>query len=331
MTRSKLFLSCDLTGSTAFKQREHDPQSPWQKVFLQFYREFPQTLGLAQAEPDLAPAADLSFDLWKPVGDELIFTTDVISESQIYWAIKAWLRAMELYQEESLTDHAVGLSKGPRLGVKGGAFVATFPGPDHESTIPRSPDIEVSGQDVVQLNQAALRGRRAHSKYLYDYFGPSIDTGFRVLSHCTARHFAVSLEVAFALASLHQVPGPDHYDMLDLMLYSSEPLKGVWGEKTYPLFAMDLGRTDPVNAALASFEEAQYDPAKILALCEACYTSDAWPFKLYLPEASNGHFLIAPSDPLAEYIPAEASTKGAEAEADDEPADAEEIHDPPLG
>jgi hypothetical protein len=61
---SKVFLSVDLTGSTAFKQRPFDPKSPWQKVFLHFYREFPQVLYQQQQDD---PASG-SFHHWVLIG-----------------------------------------------------------------------------------------------------------------------------------------------------------------------------------------------------------------------------------------------------------------------
>jgi hypothetical protein len=243
-TVSKLFLSCDLTGSTAFKQRVNaDPSTPWQKVFLQFYREFPQQL---YSQQTLLGFTNLSFDLWKAVGDELIFTCKVASEVEVFQAVEVWVATLRAFKSDNLDGH-------PQLGVKGGAFVGTFPGPDYESTIPLKPDIETSDKDVVLLNVEALSGRRAVTKYLYDYFGPSIDTGFRVLSKCSDRYMTLSLEVAYALAVLHNMPNRDgaQYERPDLMLLESLELKGVWGGKEYPLFAIDLHSGDGVSRLLA--------------------------------------------------------------------------------
>src|SRR5579859_7691307 len=90
--RSLLFLSCDLTGSTQYKQAQivsstrsgEQHGSPWQKVFLQFYWEFPQAIATALVDNDSA----LKFDLWKAVGDELIFTCEVRAEDDVYDAIR---------------------------------------------------------------------------------------------------------------------------------------------------------------------------------------------------------------------------------------------------
>src|SRR5581483_5568883 len=139
--RSLLFLSCDIVGSTAFKQQEG---TLWQKTFLSFYREFPQMLGELTSNANYEPG----FTLWKPIGDELIFTTLVRSERDIYAAVRIWLSALADYEKNVFNDVP--------LATKGGAFVATFPGPDSESSIPRNPLSETSDKGVVELNDEAL-------------------------------------------------------------------------------------------------------------------------------------------------------------------------------
>lgn len=326
---SKLFLSCDLTGSTAFKQRaDHDPQAPWQKVFLQFYREFPQTLRLQQADQAHTGAKDLLFELWKPVGDELIFTCDVQRESDVWEAIRLWVATMREYRHKSLTDENLRIGGGPKLGVKGGAFIGTFPGPDSESSIPRHPSSERSGRDVVTLNKEALRGargKRKHSEYLFDYFGPSIDTGFRVLGRCSSRFFTVSVEVAYVLSTLHAQNTIKPYKCDDLVLLTGAELKGVWGGRTYPMFALDLEADDEVNKAFAKFEPPKAHAPDILELCKACYSSDGWPFRVYLPGSSpEGPFHVVPDDPLSGYVEEDAAATRLEDPAEPNPVDADE-------
>lgn len=315
---SRLFLSCDLTGSTAFKQRPlQDPQAPWQKVFLQFYREFPQTLRLVQADSTHADAAHLRFELWKPVGDELIFTCELGQETDVFEAISVWTDTMAEYKRKSLNGEVLKETGGLKLGVKGGAFIATFPGPDSESSIPRRPDVEKSGRDVVALNREALlkkKTKRIHADYLFDYFGPSIDTGFRVLGLCSARHFALSLEVAFVLSSLDQMSTAKPYKSPSLTLLRGAELRGVWGGRRYPVFALDLEASDPINQAFRPFEQPSDQISDILKLCESCYTSQGWPFRVYLPNAAtSGHFSVLPDSPLSGYV----EEDGADAVPDD--------------
>lgn len=309
---SKLFLSVDLTGSTAFKQRPFDPQSPWQKVFLHFYREFPQVLH-QQQQGDLA--AGLVFELWKAVGDELLFTCEVRSERDVFNAVRLWIKAMSKFT-------ATGLDGYTSLGVKGAAFLGTFPGPDHESTIPRRPDIEESGRDVLVLNEEAVTAEKRESeKYLFDYFGPSIDTGFRIASQSRPRYLPISLEVAYALSVVqnHHNADEDQYRSPDLKLLDSIELKGVWGGRQYPVFALDLQYRDPIHVALAELRSERYDNGAILKLCKSAYHSAGWPCRMYLPDAINEDFKALPDNPLAKYLEeAAVGLEGVESAPDEE-------------
>lgn len=284
MPRSVLFLSCDLVGSTHFKQQRR----LWQQVFLSFYREFPQILGDLTRERMFNPG----FHLWKAVGDELIFTTVATAEDQIFEAVRLWTTAMERYESNVLID--IGMK------TKGGAFVATFPGPDSESSIPRDPAIEKSDKGVVELNDEALAARS--DDYLFDYFGPSIDTGFRVFSACSNRFFTLSVEVAWAMAQCAVDIGirNDKYPLDDLRLLDAREFKGVWNGREYPLFALDLHSSDPVNQALSKLRSDSVSPLDVVNLCRECAGNTDWPSRLYLPESSHAEFHLVPEDSLEE-------------------------------
>jgi hypothetical protein len=280
--KSLLFLSCDIVGSTAFKQREG---TLWQKTFLSFYREFPQILGDLTNERSYAPG----FELWKPVGDELIFTSLVRREQEIYDAVRIWLEAMRSYENNVLNDVP--------LATKGGAFVATFPGPDSRSSIPRDPLLETSDKGVVELNDEALASKS--NDYLFDFFGPSIDTGFRVISACSQRYFTLAVEVAWAIAQcavdvgLSQTRPTD-----DILLLDTMPFKGVWDGREYPVFAVDRDHQDLVNRALARIRGNTLLPLDIANLCKECSAKDNWPSALYLPESQHSDFKVEPVDSL---------------------------------
>jgi hypothetical protein len=303
--RSTLFLSCDLVGSTHFKQT----QSGWQKIFLSFYREFPQFLAAADRDVDTADATTTEFLLWKAVGDELIFQVDVRDEKQISRAVRVWLKAIGRYEQQSLRDQS--------LALKGGAFIATFPGPDSESTIPRNPNVETSDEPVVILNDRALSGNRSHVKYLYDYFGPSIDTGFRLLGLSSRRYFTLSIEVAWAIAlaahgaQAHQVDHEVHFTD-DFVHYGSHVLKGVWNAREYPVFAIDRDHDDKVNLALSKLNGTVIDSSLIIEVCRACGEDPSWPFSLYLPDAANAGFQVTPDDAMSGLLESESNLDGAE-------------------
>lgn len=298
-----VFLSCDLTGSTNFKQRQ-DLSEPWQKVFLQFYREFPQRVAMTQVA---LGTTDLGFELWKPVGDELFYSCIVRSEEDVYRAVRTWLTAMRDYETKSLDD--------TDMGTKGGAFIATFPGPDSRASVPRRPGSEVSDDDVIRLNQQALSAQD-NDAYVYDYFGPSIDTGFRVIGKCNPRFFTLSVEVALAMLGRRVTPGTEPKDFL---LLDFVELKGVWKNQRYPIIAIDTEHENPVNQAYSKFER-RGSIEELHDLCKACYHSEGWPSKLYLPDAGIPDYHEPPESPLADYIPT--SAEGAEQIVDDEPEDA---------
>lgn len=294
---SLLFLSCDLVGSTQFKQKKRGPtDAPWQKQFLSFYREFPQYVAKATFKLNASQDRPLGeFTLWKPVGDELIYTVEVKEERDVANAVRIWLDAMKAYEDDVL------ISSG--LATKGGAFIATFPGPDSQATIPRTPESETSDEDVIALNRKALTGQRVHKKYLYDYFGPSIDTGFRVLGVCTRRNFTLSVEVAWAIALCRHTPHFEdtHLNLEDLVLHTTVPLKGVWEGKGYPVFAIDREAHDPVNLAMSKITNGALLAVDVIKLCSACHGDPAWPSALYLPDSSVTSFGTIPTDPLAAF------------------------------
>jgi len=319
--KSKLFLSCDLVGSTHFKQTTPG----WQKVFLSFYREFPQFV--AEANRAIPDEGTTDFLLWKAVGDELIFEVHVTNEKSISRAVRVWLSAMTAYEEQVLED--------AHLALKGGAFIATFPGPDSESTIPRNVSYENSDASVVLLNQAALTGARAYTKYLYDYFGPSIDTGFRVFSLCSHRYFTLSIEVAWAIAAAaHEASGAklgeEDHTVEDFVFHGSHILKGVWLGREYPVFAIDRAHTNPVNKAMATMNDTALDAAHIIGVCHACHEDAKWPFRLYLPDSTNATFLDMPEDAMDQLLESEAALDGAETAPAPDGGDPLE-QQPPLG
>jgi hypothetical protein len=289
---SLLFLSCDLVGSTQFKQSQSEratsSSQTWQKVFLSFYREFPQKVGetakMFEEENRTAGSSvgATSFQLWKPIGDELVFTVTVKSERDVAAAVRIWLAALNAYEKDSLSDSP--------LSTKGGAFIATFPGPDSYATIPLNPMMEASSADVAWLNEQALSKKWNRNNYMYDYFGPSIDTGFRIYSACSQRFFSLSIEVAYCLAHCHssQVQAERGiYESVDLAFIGNKAFKGVWNGREYPLFAVDRHHDEEINAALRVVTDDRLDPAHVKAVAHACLSSNGWPSRLFLPEGNN--------------------------------------------
>ena len=77
-------------------------------------------------------------------------------------------------------------------------------------------------------------------------------------------------------------------------------MKGVWGGREYPLFALDLQHRDPVNVAFSRVRSDAVEAAGVVDLCRACSQDPAWPSALYLPDSSNSDFHELPVDSLEE-------------------------------
>jgi hypothetical protein len=308
--RSLLFLSCDIVGSTSYKQKSGDT---WRKTFLTFYRDFPQALGDETRRRDYSR----DFKLWKAVGDELIFTVHVLKEADVSDAVRIWLAAMDTYEKQIEKEN---------LATKGSAFIATFPGPDSESSIPLDPTQEVSDRGVVELNRDALKSRD-RGKYLFDYFGPSIDTGFRVASQCSQRFFTLSIEVAWAIARARQDVSTVPFN--DVCFVGSPTLKGVWNSREYPLFAIDRHHADPINTAMSRIASDNVDHGSVADLCAACHAEPGWPSRLYLPASGLGSLNETPKDSLAELE--DNDMQGAESVPEVDVAPAAPLNtDPPM-
>jgi hypothetical protein len=290
VARSVLIMSCDIVGSTAYKQRR---ESPWQRTFLSFYREFPQQLATATK----AQSPDLRFALWKGIGDELLFTCDVTAATQVFEAVRVWLSAMDAYERSSLREHG--------LGTKGGAFIATLPGPDSACSIPRDPAFEAdTDKGVVTLNSEALAVDDL-TRFQYDYFGPSIDTGFRVIGASSQRYFTLSVETAWVMQYCNSQANDQRgayghcRDLDDLVFLGTAELKGVWNHRAYPMLAIDRESDDPVHKAMRAMDSS--DPnvlSRIGELCSACLKSDNWPSTVYLPDTPFEPFNVLPTPPV---------------------------------
>lgn len=276
---SILFLSCDLVGSTRHKETR---PGGWSHTFLAFYREFSQAL--ARAAHEIGPGSP--FRLWKVVGDEVIFTCLVNHERDVNLAVRAWLSAMHRYETETLADEG--------MATKGGAFIGTFPAPDTKVAVPLDPSMEVSDKGIVELNDDGLNAND-RTRYVYDFIGPGIDAGFRVVSHCERRYFMLSVEVAWALCQGATDTGAEADDVIYL---GSRVLDGVWGGRQYPLLAIDRQRDDPVAQAVAVFEP-RAQAGDIVELCRRCSEADGWLTSIYLPDSSDAFFRSEPSDALA--------------------------------
>jgi len=200
----RLFLSVDMVGSTEFKARFTGQGSEgWLGIFQTFFTSFPLMaagqIGMEFLDDDATPA----IDVWKVMGDEVVFVTSPASAEELTSILVALLRTMQLYEERHFQQLP--------LRLKGTAWLAGFDGQNIEIEIP-----ELSS------------GTGAH----LDFIGPDIDLGFRISKFARPGSLVISLDV------LEVVLGAGNADRAALYLMGKEPLKGVMFGRPYPIVWM---------------------------------------------------------------------------------------------
>lgn len=199
----RLFLSVDMAGSTLFKARFSEGGG-WLEIFRSFFTNFPLMLagqvGFAFLEEGETP----SVEVWKVMGDEVIFVATPSSAEELVYLLLALLRTMDAYETRFLEDLP--------LRLKGTAWLADFSGRNIELEIP-----ELSGGEGVRV---------------VDFIGPDLDLGFRVGKFARPACLALSLDVADLLL------GATNANEVSLYLIGAEELKGVMFGRPYPIIWM---------------------------------------------------------------------------------------------
>lgn len=270
----RLFFSADIVGSTAFKQ-SRTPDNPteaqsgqfphWFNAVLAFYHHAEQAfskhwlqVSSTNHEPDSQHLFGPNPELWKTIGDEVLFTKKIEHPAQAIMCCHAWIRALE--------DLRVQLKR-QRLDVKSSAWIADFPLTNQEVILLGAVNKEAytkADDEFPFHNQLALESfytpnsQSSSPNVIRDYIGPSIDTGFRIGSLASTRKMVLSIELAYILSS-EQSKIED-----DPLLYSSgamsprkfdfrydgrTQLKGVMNGSPYPIIWIDLNPGDPLHQA----------------------------------------------------------------------------------
>jgi hypothetical protein len=200
----RLFLSVDMVGSTEFKARfTGQGAEGWLATFRSFFTSFPLMVAGQIGFQFLDEQATPAIEVWKVLGDEVVFAAAPQTPEELTSMLIALLRTMKLYEERHFQDLP--------LRLKGTAWLADFDGPNIEIEIP-----ELSS------------GQGAH----VDYIGPDIDLGFRIGRFARPASLVISLDV------LEVMLGSRNLASASLYLMGNEPLKGVMFGRPYPIIWM---------------------------------------------------------------------------------------------
>ena len=102
----RLFLSVDMAGSTEFKARfTGQAAEGWLTIFQTFFTSFPLMVagqvGFEFLEDEHSTPA---IEVWKVMGDEVLFVATPASAEELTSMLIAFLRTMRLYEEKHFTD-----------------------------------------------------------------------------------------------------------------------------------------------------------------------------------------------------------------------------------
>jgi class 3 adenylate cyclase len=164
-----LLLSVDIVGSAAFKADAPEQQGPprWVQAFEAFYTDLPLLIEQARLElsGDGLPLAE-RLQLWKAIGDQLVFLARPADPHQLEGECLAFLQALR--QAHRLMHERWG------FGLHGVAWA-----------------FQEQGDNVVfRFQQQQLSGGSG-----FDLIGPDVDLGFRLVALAPEGELLVPLEL----------------------------------------------------------------------------------------------------------------------------------------
>lgn len=246
--RLRLFLSADIVGSTSLKQTRARPSGDsedwkngpaWFSAIQGFYFEAAQAF--LQEWATRKNESELQNELygeepafWKSIGDEVLFVKVLGDHRQVTTTLHCWFRAMERIRTFLKQENA-------SLDVKCTAWVAGFPYRNREVVIGRYPNedgrrVENYYQESGKLLNDIYKQKDTRGLSV-DYIGPSIDLGFRLTNFSSSKKMVVSVDIAY-LISMTSFDG--EVERVDLNFEDTQPLKGVMGGASYPVFWINM-------------------------------------------------------------------------------------------
>lgn len=275
-----LFLSADVVGGTALKQANSAERrrtaksslpsigaSEWFNSLQAFYvvlvQKFEEAWNDAIGKArNRAKEFGEEPELWKTVGDEVLFWKELTHHCQVDQTLVCWLRAVDE------TRKFLRMAFHPRLDLKCTAWTGLFPIRNERIVITTDNALVnklASGDFSPEAVRQVTEGNFGNAAIASDFVGPAIDIGFRLAKLSTSRKFAISLDVAY-MTALSQLYSPKiHYD-------GRFELKGVLGGISYPFFWIDT--TD--SSSLDQCEDRLlpqpiFEPDDVIAFAEKFY------------------------------------------------------------
>ncbi|MBE6048600.1 MAG: NUDIX hydrolase [Clostridium sp.] len=231
-----MFFSFDLENSTKFKNTFKDK---WSKLILLFYERIKKIFrSKIECEQKKYTHNQMSeINVWKIVGDEILFYKKVEQPQELFYNIKAMFYTMnefydEIYEMDSFKEKNKTIIK-PNIDIKGSVWIAKC----EEKKNGQYNYIYINALTSNQDSNVILGQHQSQ----IDFLGPDIDEGFRIGKYCSKRKVTVSVNLAYILYELSERDDDifsdlDKKDISSLFrIVSYEKLKGIWEGRLYPI------------------------------------------------------------------------------------------------
>lgn len=321
----RIFISVDIVGSTNFKQllaskvsdeknasngdAATHPGRKWLNPILQFYDQMAARFGHEWRSLSEAAKMECAWipgeapQLWKAVGDELIFTKKLGSHHEAYICVAAMLKTVHGFRN-TIKAHSSGLD------LKCAAWIAGFPVNNAEvvlSTTSVQDSLGYDDGDFIFANLTRLHDMGKDPTAIRDYIGPSVDTGFRVASLSNPRQFVLTVDLALLLAAASSSTPAAAQSVAPLTYYylGRIPLKGVTNDVPYPVFWIDAATPSSLTAIEDRLEGRQpVNAALVREYCERYIERQQGThiIRPYLINDSDHAFRQKPADHTAKLV-----------------------------
>jgi hypothetical protein len=245
----RAFLSIDIIDSTYLKQKGQTKNSTdWVPKFLNFFASC--RTEIKNIWEDILKSTNGKFEigeepeLWKSLGDELIFTKLIAPNSETY----ACLSIIELCNRL-----AKSLREKDTVDVKMTIWLAGFPINNYEylpleefENLPSDGQPSTEITNLIEISRLRKTDGKIPVRNL-DFFGPSIDLGFRLSKFSSRRRLVISADFAYIVSGLEarvteflKCFKKKKDEMIHFHFHGMEELKGVNDAQKYPIIWIDI-------------------------------------------------------------------------------------------
>lgn len=228
----EIFFSFDIVNSSLYKDTNY---LGWQTVLSTLLTDIQKSVTKE------IPAAQL----WRVLGDEIIFFVTIRNVKEIYSTVDAIFGVLvatntklknenffDNFNEEFSDKEISWMKKSNILAVQSAAWLAIISYGDNSLFLP--------------YDNIFKKYRINDSQQINEFLGQDIDTGFRIKKETQDRRLVVSVELAKILSDK-----TEYLSRLNIITYKS--LKGVWQNRLYPIIWYH-----DQNVSGVSFEDSFY-------------------------------------------------------------------------